>query len=54
MLQGKKPYLFLNFKFDIVHTYILYRKALQFYRGSDYDITEEINEIKEKRISKQK
>lgn len=53
MLQGKKPYLFLNFKFDIVHTYILYRKALQFYRGSDYDITEEINEIKEKRISKQ-
>ena len=37
----------------MVHNYIFYRKALQFYRGFDYDITEEINEIKEKRISKQ-
>ena len=33
--------------------YIIYnRKSLQFFRGSAYDITEEINEIKEKHESK--
>ena len=30
----------------------IFRKALQFYRGKDYDINEEIDEIQEKHASK--
>ena len=43
------PYPYLFYKLTII-----FRKSLQFFRGPEYDITEEINEINEKHQSKVK
>ena len=43
----KVPYLYSLYKFIIN-----FRKSLQFFRGPEYDITQELNEINEKHQSK--